>query len=534
LSDPAASWNPSDPNIKGLYKEFDTSETTVMDYSYAHAPRQVNGSTIQLYAGPPSGPFTLVDESVGTNLSWFFNQGSYVVPAGQNVTRFIFRSKENVIGNLLDAANFKANNEIKTADKTLTCSEVSTVVEAEGIGQWTADASNPAVTIIDTPNSKTTTISGFNTSGVYVYHWNTRYCDKTITITYQGINEFATVTTPVVYCEDQTASALTANAPVGYTLMWYTLPIGGIGSVTAPTPDTSATGSTLYYVSVVDPSGCIGARRSIEVVVNGKITPTVGFNYDAIAYCLAGNDPVMTTDAGFSTGGIFTATPAGLIIDATTGAITISGSTPGTYMVTYTVAENTATCNLGGTSNFEITVTETPIIQIDDACENQTLVLKALPVDGSFDPSTANYTWRDADNVIIGSNSETLNVDEYIAQNPSVRLPLTFTVTVESENCDAENSFTVTNNPCKTIPRGISPNNDGSNDAFDLIGMGVKELNIFNRYGTKVYSYKGEYRAQWTGLSDDGKELTDGTYFYSIHKDNGTTVTGWVYINRQY
>ncbi|MCG2612498.1 choice-of-anchor J domain-containing protein, partial [Flavobacterium sp. SM15] len=275
LADPVTSWNPSDPNVKGLYKDLDTSEATVIDYSFAHAPRQVNGSTVQLYAGPPSGPFTLVTESNPTDVNWHFNQGAYTVPVGQNTTRFIFRSKENVIGNLLDAANFKVNNEIKTADKTLTCNEVTTLVEAEGIGQWIADAANPTATIIETPNVKSTNISGFNTPGVYVYHWKTRYCDKTISITYQGINEVASVTSPANYCVTQTGSSLTANAPAGYTLMWYTQPVGGTGSTTAPTPDTSTIGSTTYYVSVVDAGGCIGPRTAITAQVNALPTATI-------------------------------------------------------------------------------------------------------------------------------------------------------------------------------------------------------------------------------------------------------------------
>ncbi|WP_300568398.1 choice-of-anchor J domain-containing protein, partial [Flavobacterium sp.] len=127
LSDPEQDWDPNDPNIKGLYKEFDTSEATQMEYSFAHATRS-EGNSIQLYAGPPQGPFTLVREEQGVGLAWTVHTGNYDVPAGQNVTRFIFRSKENKIGNLLDNANFRVNTNVKTELQELSCSQVSTVV----------------------------------------------------------------------------------------------------------------------------------------------------------------------------------------------------------------------------------------------------------------------------------------------------------------------------------------------------------------------------------------------------------------------
>ena len=107
VHDNASTWNAADPNIKGLYKDFDTSEITKMDYSFASASR--SSSTLQLYAGPPTGPFTLVTENYSNTLVWQLVQGNYVVPAGQTTTRFIFRVKNYDIGHLLDAANFKAN-----------------------------------------------------------------------------------------------------------------------------------------------------------------------------------------------------------------------------------------------------------------------------------------------------------------------------------------------------------------------------------------------------------------------------------------
>ncbi|MES2811277.1 MAG: choice-of-anchor J domain-containing protein [Bacteroidota bacterium] len=443
--DGAAAWNPSDPNIKGLYKDFETSaEVLKVDYSFASATR-VNGAgtTIELWAGPPSGPFIMLTDHTSSSLVWSLREGTYTVPVGQTTTRFIFRVKGNAIGHLLDAANFKVNTDIITEDATLACDQTTLNVEANGVGEWIAATTNPVVTTIGTPTSATTSISGINVPGVYTYYWKTRYCEKPFTVTRQGLNEVATVTSPVEYCQNQATSALTATAPAGYTLQWFTNPTGGTGDVNAPIPSTATVATTTYYVAVVNGVGCVGPRTPIVVNVTDLNTPIVGFGYNSESYCAEDLAPVISTDAGFTSGGIFTAIPAGLAIDATTGAIDLLSSTAGVeYTITYTVEEQD--CHAAG---------------------NQSTV-----------------------------------------------------ISVEAN--------------CGFIPRGISPNNDGSNDAFDLTGIGVIELNIFNRYGTKVYAFQGEYAAQWNGKSDDGKELSDGTYFYTIHKNDGTTVTGWVYINR--
>jgi gliding motility-associated-like protein len=62
-----------------------------------------------------------------------------------------------------------------------------------------------------------------------------------------------------------------------------------------------------------------------------------------------------------------------------------------------------------------------------------------------------------------------------------------------------------------------------------LSSLNVNILNIYNRYGTKVYS-KGQYKNEWIGQSNNGDILPDGTYFYEIEFNNGDAAkTGWIY-----
>lgn len=92
--------------------------------------------------------------------------------------------------------------------------------------------------------------------------------------------------------------------------------------------------------------------------------------------------------------------------------------------------------------------------------------------------------------------------------------------------CTYETQFTVYNNECP-IPKGISPNNDGMNDSWDLTPFGIIKLNIYNRSGSLVFSYGEGYTNQWHGQTNNGSILSSGTYFYSFESINGPK-TGWV------
>ena len=78
-----------------------------------------------------------------------------------------------------------------------------------------------------------------------------------------------------------------------------------------------------------------------QVTVSSSPTATVSGG----TFCATGTTTLTTTGA---TGGTFSASPAGLVINATTGVIDLATSTPGTYTVTYSFG--TAPCNGTATS----------------------------------------------------------------------------------------------------------------------------------------------------------------------------------------
>jgi len=108
-----------------------------------------------------------------------------------------------------------------------------------------------------------------------------------------------TVTNPLVYCQGDIATPLTAG---GVNLLWYNVSSGGIGSPIAPTPVTSYPDSTYYYVTQTV-NGCQSDRAEIDIYTyykpNAVIVGSAPYvcQYDTLNFTYYGNG---TTDAAYN------------------------------------------------------------------------------------------------------------------------------------------------------------------------------------------------------------------------------------------
>ncbi|GAA4080702.1 hypothetical protein GCM10022389_28510 [Flavobacterium cheonanense] len=179
----------------------------------------------------------------------------------------------------------------------------------------------------------------------------------------------------------------------------------------------------------------------------------------------------------------------------------------------YTFTPNSGQCSLNAT--LTVTINPIPQFTISGGCDGENYVLNIVQQNQNINSIEWFYN-----NVMIGQGNSIVITNEgtYTA------------VATNSDNCNNNAQFVVVNDFC-SIQKGISVNDDGFNDVFELSNLGVKYLQIFNRYGMKVYS-KSNYTNEWGGKSDNGDELPDGTYYYVIDRNNGETITGWIYINR--
>ncbi|MFC4263752.1 gliding motility-associated C-terminal domain-containing protein [Ferruginibacter yonginensis] len=196
------------------------------------------------------------------------------------------------------------------------------------------------------PTPSTTTVGSTN---YYVTQTNASNCQSTralIVVTVNATPNAPTVTSPIAYCQNATAVPLTAT---GTNLLWYTTATGGTGSATAPTPSTTAGGSTTFYVSSTIGT-CEGPRAAI--VVNVTALPTAPSVTTPVVYC-QGATAVPVTATGNGVLWYTTATGG----TGSTTAPTPSTATPGT--ITYYASQFNGSCE-GPRAAVVVTVNPTP------------------------------------------------------------------------------------------------------------------------------------------------------------------------------
>ena len=139
----------------------------------------------------------------------------------------------------------------------------------------------------------TPSTAALGTTTYYVSQVSTAGCESpraAITATVNDIPAAPTVAN-VTYCRNVTATALTATAATGNSLLWFTAATGGTGSATAPTPSTSSAGTTTFYVSQVNANGCASPRAALTVtVLAAPAAPTVA----NVSYCIGETATALT------------------------------------------------------------------------------------------------------------------------------------------------------------------------------------------------------------------------------------------------
>ena len=333
-----------------------------------------------------------------------------------------------------------------------------------------------------------------------------------ITITAPQAATFSYTGSP--YCKNATNPSPSLAGSAAGT---FTSTTGLSINATTGVINLAASTAGIYTVTntIAASGGCPAVVATAQVTITNLPAATIA--YSDTFYCF-NNTASQTVTLTGTTGGTFSAAPSGLSISAASGAFNVSNSTAGSYTITYTMAA-TGGCPLV-TATTTLTIIPQINVQLSAVCNGPDFTITALPVSGSFNPSNATYEWTGPNGFIFGPTS-----------NPSIVIstPGNYISTVIVNGCRFVTSQQVDGVTC-SIQKGISPNGDGDNEDFIL--SDVKALSIFNRYGTKVYTYGQNYTNQWHGQSESGSELPDGTYYYVITRNSGNSITGWIYINR--
>jgi hypothetical protein len=264
-------------------------------------------------------------------------------------------------------------------------------------------------------------------------------------------------------------------------------------------PGASTPGDYTVTYTIPAAGGCALFSTTANITITQAPTATISYSGPFCASVIAAQNVIFSG----TTGGTFTASPSGLTIDATTGAITPSTSTANTYTVTYTLAAaggcpqftTTATVVIGALPNVTASLSST------SSCNGGTLTLTGGPAGmntyswtgpagATFSPNaftqsptvtmgtTAGSFTLTATNAAGCSNSATTAA---VTINPSP------TVAVNCNNICAGTSTTVSATPSPagtytyvwTVPPGLTPN-PGSVDNFSTNVTGTYSVIVTN------------------------------------------------------
>lgn len=215
----------------------------------------------------------------------------------------------------------------------------------------------PTTGISPTTGSPVTANPSTTTTYTLTSAYASNGCTNTnkVTVNVNPLPTAPVATTAYTYCQGITATTLTATATAGNTLRWYTVATGGTPLATAPTPSTSLTGTTTYYVAqVVTATGCEGPRTAITITVNA--TPTAPVVTSPVNLCLGGPaSPLTATKLAPTDTIVWYTAPTG-------GTGTTTAPTPSTATVGSTNYYPSLKTNLGCEgSRATITVNVNPL-----------------------------------------------------------------------------------------------------------------------------------------------------------------------------
>ncbi|WP_300566063.1 Ig-like domain-containing protein [Flavobacterium sp.] len=254
-------------------------------------------------------------------------------------------------------------NALPTIGGTLTvCTGSTTQLTGSGtpadtnpwISSNTAIATVSATGLVTGVSVGTTTITYTNANGCSITATVTVSLTPTASISNLGASTLCSGS--AVNIQISGASGTTVNYSVNSNSISAVIPVTGIINITS-----AITSTTIFtLINVVNGSCTNTIGQSVTVNVTQPPLATISYNGP---YCVTESTPQSINFSGTS-GGYYTVNPStGLSINSATGAILPSGSTPGTYQVTYNVAASGG-CPLYTSSSATVVILNGPAATI--------------------------------------------------------------------------------------------------------------------------------------------------------------------------
>jgi gliding motility-associated-like protein len=285
-----------------------------------------------------------------------------------------------------------------------------------------------------------------------------------------------------IICLNQTATLQTSDF-VSYQWNSNNMPIVNENNINFTTNQAGN-----YTVTVLDTNGCIGVSIPFVLSIDSV---NVSITANSQSYCIGDTALLLASGSNYDN----------LIWSTNIIGNSILTNVPGTYSVTASNAFGctaTASYNLIYTNKILINAIASDTILTCD----ETIQLNVTGAD--------TYLWEPS----IGLNDAAIN-------NPIVNGLtdfIVYTVKGTKGNCIAVDSIKIGYEACTNIfiPNAFSPNNDGANDVFRVLGGNIFDFNlkIYNRWGELVFE-SNKIDEGWDGKYK-GKDVTAGVYVWLL------------------
>ena len=296
-------------------------------------------------------------------------------------------------------------------------------------------------------------------------------------------------------------SSITLTASGANTYLWS--PAAGLDRADLASPVASPSVSTIYQVLGTDDVGCQNTN-SVNITVVSKENVTV--MPDSIAVC--DGEPVQLVAKGAD----IYYWLADVVGSNELGVVTARPTASGIYTV---IGRDLHQCF---TDTALIKVTVLPVPTVNGGPDVEVLAGNPVMLQAMSSVDVTEWTWTPADYLSCTSCAQPISSpkkpEEYIVMVKN-SVGCMARDTVEAKILCVELNV--------RIPDAFSPNGDGKNDRFVVLGIGeVKHLVIYDRWGVKIWERNNFYPADavncWDGTVH-GQPAPVGAYVYYVEME---------------
>jgi len=250
-------------------------------------------------------------------------------------------------------------------------------------------------------------------------------------------------------------------------------------------------GTRTITVTETNNYGCVGEPYSQTLVVT---SPSIDIGLDE-EYCFGVKDSYEFIAAG-------SPVTSYLWQDGETTGETFIATTSGEYWVK--VVDEYG-CTNADTAN--LLVRDLPLVDLGN---DTTLCGEGESVEYDVSDLIGNYAWSDG------------SIDAYFTAYTQVEDQEIWVKVTDEFGCVGQDTVVVRFCGEFDIPNAFTPNEDGSNDVWEieeLFSFPESTIDVYNRWGESVFHSKG-YSEPWNGTDMKNKKLPMDSYYYVIDLHN--------------